>query len=280
MTIKVERVDAICGARVTGLDLSKPLTAAGIAALREHWLTHKVLVFPDQSLSHMDLERLTQDFGGFGEDPFFGTIDGSDHIAAIRRDADETTPIFAEFFHTDWSFLPVPPAGTMLYSIKIPPMGGNTLFADQVKAYNNLTDELKAQADDLIAIHSARLGYSRDGAYGDKDKGRSMDIIADDRALEECEHPFVRIHPETGQKALFSSPAYIVRFKDKSPQESQRLLMEYYRAQTDEALIYSHRWEPNMLVIWDNRSLLHAATGGYEGHARLLHRTTIADKRF
>lgn len=278
--MNVELTGAACGARVTGIDLSDPLSRETLSELRSHWLEHKVLAFPDQTLDNSDLERLTQDFGGFGEDPFFGTIEGSDHIAAIRRDADETTPIFAEFFHTDWSFLAVPPAGTMLYSITIPPMGGNTLFADQVKAYENLSDELKAQADDLIAIHSARLGYSKDGAYGEKDEGRSMNIIADDRALEEREHPFVRTHPETGEKALFSSPAYIMGFKGKTPQENQLLLMEYYRAQTDEALIYSHKWEPNMLVVWDNRSLLHAATGGYEGHARLLHRTTIADERF
>lgn len=282
MNISIEPTGSVCGARVSGLDLRRPLSSEAIAILRTHWLEHKVLIFPDQQLENADLERLTQDFGGFGEDPFFGTIDGSDHIAAIRRDADETTPIFAEVFHTDWSFLPVPPAGTILYSIKVPPKGGNTLFADQVKAYASLSEEMKEKADSLIAIHSARLGYSKHGAYGDDDQenGRSMKIISDDRALEEQEHPFVRTHPETGEKALFSSPAYIIGFKDKTPEESQLLLMKFYQTQTDEALIYSHKWEPNMLIMWDNRSLLHAATGGYDGYDRLLHRTTIAGDRF
>ena len=282
MTIHVEPTGAICGARITGIDLTQELSQAQIAELRALWLEHKLLIFPNQKLSNADLERLTVDFGGFGEDPFFGSIEGSNHIAAIQRNADETTPIFAEFFHTDWSFLEVPPAGTMLYGITIPPKGGNTLFADQVAAYARLSDELREQADKLTAIHSAKLGYSKEGAYGDNDQdsGRSMKIIASDRALEEREHPFVRTHPETGEKALYSSPAYIMGFKDKSPQENQLLLMEYYRAQTDDALVYSHKWEKDMLVIWDNRSLLHAATGGYDGYDRLLHRTTVADKRF
>lgn len=282
MEIVIEPSGAVCGARVIGVDLSQNLPADLVAELRAIWLEHKVLAFPDQKLANSDLERLTVDFGGFGEDPFFGPIDGSNHIAAIQRDADETTPIFAEIFHTDWSFLDIPPSGTMLYGLKIPPMGGNTLFADQVEAYKRLPDDLREKADGLTAIHSARLGYSKDGAYGDGDQnsGRSMKILPSDKALEEREHPFVRVHPETGEKALYSSPAYIMGFKDMSVQESQLLMMEFYRAQTDEAIIYSHKWEKDMLVIWDNRSLLHAATGGYAGHDRLLHRTTIADVRF
>ena len=123
MTIHVEPTGAICGARITGIDLTQELSEAQIAELRALWLEHKLLIFPNQKLSNADLERLTVDFGGFGEDPFFGSIEGSNHIAAIQRNADETTPIFAEFFHTDWSFLEVPPAGTMLYGITIPPKG-------------------------------------------------------------------------------------------------------------------------------------------------------------
>ncbi len=279
MGLRVDKTDAVCGAHVTSIDLSANLSETQISELRAHWLEHKVLVFPDQKLQSQDLERITEYFGGFGEDPFFEPIDSSNHIAAIQRNADETTPIFASIFHSDWSFLETPPDGTMLYGITIPPIGGNTLFADQVEAYKRLPAHLKDIADNLIAVHSTKLGYSKEGAYGDEDKdtGRSMKIIANDTALEEREHPFIRTHPETGEKALYSSPAYIMRFKDKTPQESQLLLMEFYRAQTDEAIIYSHKWEKDMLVIWDNRSTLHSATGGYD---RLLHRTTIAGKRF
>lgn len=282
MSIIVEPSGATCGARVTGIDLSQDLSAEQISELRAHWLEHKVLAFPGQKLTDEDLVRLTKYFGGVGEDPFFGSVEGSEHVAAIQRNADETTPIFASVFHTDWSFLEVPPAGTMLYGITIPPEGGNTLFADQVAVYQSLPDDVREEAENLIAIHSAQRGYAKDGAYGDQDQnaGRSMKILPSDKALETCEHPFVRTHHETGEKALYSSAAYIMGFKDKSPDENMALLGKYYALQTQNEFVYDHKWEKDMLVIWDNRSVLHSATGGYDGYDRLLHRTTIADTRF
>jgi taurine dioxygenase len=282
MSFSVKETGAACGAIVTGLDLREDLSPDLVAELRAHWVKHKLLVFPDQPLNDHDLERFTLYFGAFGEDPFFGHIEGHEHIAAIQRNADEKTPIFAEFFHSDWSFLDVPPAGTVLYGITIPPHGGNTLFADQVAAYERLPDHLRDKADALIAIHSAEFGYAPTGAYGenDRDSGRSMKIIPSEKAREKREHPFVRTHRETGEKALYSSPAYIQGFAGLPKEESDALMAEFYGYQTDEALIYSHKWQKDMLVMWDNRSLLHAATGGYDGHDRLLHRTTIADTVF
>ena len=282
MPLTITPTGAICGAVVTGVDLSRPLSADLVAELRGHWLENKVLIFPDQHLGNADLERFSSYFGEPGEDPFFGRIDGSDHIAAIQRNADEKTPIFAEVFHSDWSFLEVPPAGTALYGITIPPHGGNTLFADQVAAYESLPDKLRAKADELIAIHSAELGYAPTGVYGDDDQnsGRSMKIIPSEKAREKREHPLVRVHHETGKKALYSSAAYIQGFVGLEKEESDALLIEFYAHQTDERFVYSHPWQKNMLVMWDNRSLLHAATGGYGGYDRLLHRTTIADTQF
>jgi taurine dioxygenase len=107
-----------------------------------------------------------------------------------------------------------------------------------------------------------------------------MKIIPHESALEQREHPLVRTHPETGEKALFSSAAYINSFVGMDEEESMALLIELYTHQTKDEFVYSHQWQKNMLVMWDNRSLLHAATGGYDGYDRLLHRTTIADTRF
>ena len=282
MTLTVTPTDAACGAVATGVDLTENLSEDLVAELRAHWVEHKLLIFPDQDISNSDLERFTQYFGELGEDPFFGHIDGHEHIAAIQRNADEKTPIFAEAYHTDWSFLEIPPAGTVLYGFTIPPHGGNTRFADQVAAYERLPDDLRDKADQLTAIHSAELGYSPKGAYGDddQDSGRSMKIIPSEKALEKREHPFVRTHRETGQKALYSSPAYIQGFAGLEKSESTALMMEFYQHQTHEDLVYSHPWEKDMLVMWDNRSLLHAASGGYDGYDRLLHRLTIADTEF
>ena len=282
MPIQVEKSDATCGAAVTGVDLRQHISADLAAELRAIWLENKIIAFPDQQLNNDDLERVTLAFGDFGEDPFFGHIDGHENIAAIQRNADETTPIFAEAFHSDWSFLDVPPAGTCLFGITIPPHGGNTLFADQVTAYERLPDAMREKADKMTAIHSAELGYAPTGAYGDadQDSGRSMKIIPSEKARDKREHPFVRTHHETGKRALFSSAAYIQGFTDMEKAESDGLLIEFYGHQTDEAFIYSHKWSKDMLVMWDNRSLLHAATGGYDGYDRLLHRTTIADTQF
>ena len=279
MTLTVTPSGATCGATISGVDLTQSLCDDQIAAIRAHWLEHKLVAFPDQALEPEDLERVTRYFGEIGEDPFFGHIDGYPNICAIQRAADETTPIFAEFFHSDWSFMAVPPAGTALFGITIPPQGGDTLFADQVKAFEEMPDELRARVEDLTAVHSAALGYAPDGAYGDEDQasGRSMAIKPSEKARETCEHPLVRTHRETGKKALFSSAAYIQGFAGMEAEASGNLLMELYAYQTQEAFIYRHQWQPNMLVIWDNRSLLHAATGGYDGFDRLLHRCTIAD---
>ncbi len=279
MTLTVTPTGAACGAVVTGLDLSQEVSADLIATLRAAWLEHKVLVFPNQKLSNHDLERVSQYFGELGEDPFFGHIEGHEHICAIRRDADETAPVFAEFFHSDWSFMDVPPAGTALYSITVPPVGGDTLFADQVAAYEHLPEELRSRVEDLIAIHSAERGYAPDGVYGDSEENekRSMVILPSEKAREKREHPLVKTHHETGKKALFSSLAYIQGFVGMEKEDADALLLELYVHQSREEFVYRHKWEKNMLVLWDNRSVLHSATGGYDGYDRLLHRTTIAD---
>ena len=111
MTLRVEPSGGACGARIIGLDLSQPLDGATIAAVRAAWLKHHVVAFPDQHMSDDDLERFTLAFGGFGDDPFFAPIAGRQHIAAIRREADEQSPLFAENWHSDWSFQARPPAG-------------------------------------------------------------------------------------------------------------------------------------------------------------------------
>jgi taurine dioxygenase len=282
LMVSIKPSGACCGATITGVRLDRPLPEELVAEIRAHWLEHKVVAFPDQKLTPDQLVSFSKQFGDIGQDPFFGHIDEHPQVASIQRNADEKTTIFAEVFHTDWSFMPIPPAGTALYGITIPPVGGNTLFADQVLAYEQLPESLRSRVDGLTAIHSAALGYAPDGAYGeaDQEKGRSMKILPSEKALATYQHPLVREHPETGKRALFSSAAYIKGFVGLAKEESDALLGELYVHQSQSAFIYSHRWQADMLVMWDNRSLLHAATGGYDGYDRLLHRTTIADTRF
>lgn len=226
MALRVEPSGQACGARVTGVDLSRPLDPATVAELRAAWLEHHVLAFPDQRIGDDDLERFTLAFGGFGDDPFFAPIPGRRHIAAIRREADETTPLFAENWHADWSFQARPPAGTCLMAVDIPPVGGDTLFANQHRAWEALGPDQQARYADLVAIHSARLPYAPDGTYGARDKGRSMDIRPSEAALATQTHPLVPAHPETGRRGFYSTLGYIIGIEGLAQDAAIALLME------------------------------------------------------
>jgi taurine dioxygenase len=265
-----------CGATITGVDLRKPVGDDLAGSIRSLWLEHHVLCFPAQALTDDHLEAFTLAMGGFGDDPFIAPVPGREHVIAIERRADETSSLFAENFHSDWSFQATPPAGTCLYGISIPPVGGDTLFANQHLALERMADSLRSRIEGLVAIHSARVPYAPTGVYGANDANdRSMTIVASRNAEATQRHPLIQQHPETGRDALFSCIGYIVGIDGMDDSEAIPLLTELYRWQTREEFLYRHRWNANDLVMWDNRSVLHAATGGYDGHHRLLHRTTI-----
>lgn len=276
MTLKIEPSGQACGARVSGLDLSHPIAPDLAEQIRSIWLEHKVIAFPGQAMGDDALEAFTIAMGGFGEDPFFDPIPGRQHIAAILREADERSPLFAENWHSDWSFLPAPPSGTCLLAIDIPPHGGDTLFADQAAAFRALPEDRKDYLRSLTAVHSAQLAYAPDGTYGDRDKDRSMAIRPDISALETQTHPLVQAHPETGEETLYSTLGYIIGIEGMAQSDAIALLSELAQWQSRDEFVYRHEWENDMLLMWDNRALLHKATGGYEGHRRELHRTTIA----
>jgi taurine dioxygenase len=275
MTLTFTPSGQSCGATVAGIDLSAPLPRDAVAEIRAVWLEHHVLSFPDQNLSDDDLERFTLYFGGFGDDPFIAPIPGRAHVIAVKRKADETAPLFAENWHSDWSFQASPPAGTCLYGITIPPQGGDTWFANQHAALDMMPADLRARIDGRIAIHSARGGYAPSGMYGANDKGRSMDIRPSESATKTQTHPIIRAHPETGRLGLFSCLGYIIGIEGMDDEAARALLTELYMWQSREIFHYVHKWRAGTLVMWDNRSLLHRATGGYDGYDRLLHRTTI-----
>ncbi len=269
---------AACGALVHGINLCQPLTPAQIAEMRQAWLAHQVLAFPDQPMTVADLERFASTLGPFSPDPYFEAIPGHPHVAQVKREADETSTIFADTWHSDWSFLPQPPAATLLFGDVIPPLGGDTLFANQYDAWDALPAALKARLQDLQGVHSARRGYSREGRYGAADAGRSMAIRFDDSALATQLQPVARRHPETGRVALYVSPGYTIGIDGLPDDAAQALLAELFAHQGQERFVYRHRWRQGMLLLWDNRCLVHAATGGYAGHRRLLHRITVGER--
>ena len=277
MAIDVLTSGQACGATVTGVDLTAPLDTQTVAEIRAVWLEHHVLAFPEQPMSDDDLERFTLAFGGFGDDPFIAPIAGRDHVIAVERRADETAPLFAENWHSDWSFQATPPSGTCLFGVQIPPMGGDTLYANQHGAFDAMPADLRARLEGKMAVHSARGGYAPDGTYGSDDQAtdRSMDIRPSDEAMATQLHPIIREHPETGRLGVFSCIGYIIGIEGMADDAARELLFELYAWQTRDEFQYRHVWQQDMLTMWDNRSVLHRATGGYDGHHRLLHRTTI-----
>ena len=266
-----------CGATVTGVDLSMPLEESVRRQIRRAWVDHHVLAFPDQSLTDRALEAVTLQFGSFGREPFFLPIDGSEHVVALTRRADEKAPLFAETWHADWSFEADPPIGTCLYSLTIPPVGGDTCFINQQKALAEMPASLRQRIEDRIAVHSARGAYAPDGFYGDNDQeaDRSMRIRYSDEAYETQTHPFIMTHPESGRETLYGCLGYIIAVEGMQQEEAENLVQELYAWQIREEFQYRHQWQENMFVIWDNRSVLHRANGGYDGYDRVLHRTTV-----
>ncbi len=279
--MQIEPSGEACGAFVTGINLSAPLSRAVIAELRAAWLQHHVLVFRGQDLNDDDLERFTLCFGQFGEDPFIGPIAGREHVIAVSRLAEEKAPLFAGTFHSDWSFQEKPPAGTCLYGITIPPRGGDTVFVNQHLALAKMPADLRSQLEGKIGIHSARGAYSPEGAYGDRDKAsdRSMDILPSREADKTGTHPLIRKHPETGEPGLFSCLGYIIGIEGMPEGVARAVLTEMLAWQSRTEFQFRVTWQRGTLVMWDNRSVLHKASGGYEGFDRILHRTTIADHR-
>jgi taurine dioxygenase len=157
-------------------------------------------------------------------------------------------------------------------------VGGNTGFANQQLALAQMPDDLRQRLENKIALHSAAAAYGPDGTYGEKDQGndRSMKILFSEQANKSEPHPIIAKHPESGAETIFGTVGYIHTILGLEPEDSRQLIMDLYAWQTQEEFQYTHVWEPNMLVMWDNRSVLHKANGGYDGHARELHRLTIA----
>lgn len=264
------------GAEITGLDLSKPLPPETLAEVKEAWARHAVVWFPDQPLTHDQLEAFTLQIGPFGYDPFIASMEGRPHILELRREPDEKARNFGAGWHSDWSFQETPPAATLLHSKVVPPVGGDTLYADCTSAYDALSDVMKKLLTGLKAIHTAALPYGTKGIFAQETEKRTMKIIVSKEAEKTCTHPLVRTHPVTGRKALFVSPVYTAAIEGMTQEESAALLGFLYSHMTRDEFVYRHKWRPNMLTMWDNRCTLHYADGGYDGHLRVMHRTTVA----
>ena len=263
------------GVEVTDFSLSD-LTEENISFLRSKWVEYGLIVFPKLPLSHDEFKDFALSFGDFGDDPFISSLPDYPNIAEIKRSANEKATPFGGTWHSDWSFMKKPPSATLLHSKIIPPVGGNTLFANTEKSFAALPEKMKNRLRNLKVIHSAKIPYADDGFYALEKEERSMKILPSKEAKATYSHPMVKIHPETNKECLFINPVYTINIEGFSEDESQQLLWELYEHMIQEQFVYEHVWNEDMLIMWDNRTVMHQATGGYDGYDRLLHRITLA----
>ena len=263
------------GVEVTDFSLTD-LTRENISFLRSKWVEYGLIVFPKLPLSHDEFKDFALSFGDFGDDPFISSLQDYPNIAEIKRSANEKATPFGGTWHSDWSFMKKPPSATLLHSKIIPPVGGNTLFANTEKSFAALPEEMKNKLRKLKVIHSAKIPYADDGFYALEKEERSMKILPSKEAKATFSHPMVKIHPETNKECLFINPVYTINIEGFSEDESQQLLWELYEHMIQDKFVYEHVWNEDMLIMWDNRTVMHQATGGYDGYDRLLHRITLA----
>ena len=263
------------GVEVSDFSLAD-LTRENISFLRSKWVDYGLIVFPKLPLSHDEFKDFALSFGDFGDDPFISSLPDYPNIAEIKRSANEKATPFGGTWHSDWSFMKKPPSATLLHSKIIPPVGGNTLFANTEKSFAALPEDMKNRLRNLKVIHSAKIPYADDGFYALEKEERSMKILPSKEAKATFSHPMVKIHPETNKECLFINPVYTINVEGFSEDESQQLLWELYEHMIQDKFVYEHVWNEDMLIMWDNRTVMHQAMGGYDGYDRLLHRITLA----
>ena len=280
MGYKIINNKSSLGVEVLNFEYNDISSKQKVNDLRDLWLAYSVIVFKNLKLTHEEFENFSLAFGVFGDDPYIDSISGYKNIIEVKKNAEEKAPPFGGSWHSDWSFQECPPSATLLHSKIIPPIGGETFFIDTQAAYDDLSSKIKLKIKDLMVSHSAIRPYADDGFYAlEKDKDRSMAIKPSAKAKEFFLHPLVRTHPETKKKSLFINQVYSIIVNGLNEKDSNELLEFLFFHMGQEKYIYKHKWEKNMLIMWDNRTVNHCAQGGYQGHKRLLHRITLAGSR-
>lgn len=272
--MEIKKIAGALGAELSGLDLRQPLTESMAAEVRQAFLAHKVIFMRQQPLDANQFMRFARAFGQPIEYPFVKGIDGHPEIIEVKKLEHETVN-FGGVWHSDTTYLEVPPMGTMLLSKEIPPYGGDTLFANQVRAYEALSDTMKRLLDGLRGISSsAKADVSKtreDRLRSDGKESSPKDYVAT--------HPVVRTHPETGEKALFVNVAHTVGIEGLTEAESASLLRFLFEHQVKPEFTCRWRWETDCIAFWDNRAVQHNPINDYHGFRRVLQRITLAGTR-
>ena len=270
--LTIRKVAGALGAELGGVDLSGPLDSDTIAAIRAALNAHQVIFFRDQSLTPDQQLAFGRRFGPLNIHPYVaGMADHPEVMEIIKEPSDKLN--FGGGWHSDMSFLETPSIGSILYAVETPEFGGDTLFASQAAAYDALSEGLKATLEGLRAVHSAGREYSAKGASAQK--RASMQVAEAEGLAGEFIHPVVKVHPETGRKALYVNPAFTMRFDGWTRRESRALLDYLFEHSRQEAFTCRFNWRDGSMAFWDNRQVWHYALNDYPGQRRHMRRVTV-----
>ena len=270
--IEIEKLSPAVGAEIRGVDLARPMAPATFAEIRRAFHEHGVIFFRDQRLTPEQHIAFARRFGEINVNRFFGHVPGYPMIAEVRKEPDQKRNL-GEVWHTDHSYDAVPALGSMLLAREVPSVGGDTMFASMVAAYDALSDGLKRTLETLRAEHSSRHVFGPNAGY----LGTDLDGRLGNRELatQDAVHPVVIRHPDTGRKALYVNANFTVKIEGWTLEESQALLQHLYRHAARPEFTCRFRWREGSLALWDNRSTWHFAINDYHGERRLMHRITI-----
>jgi taurine dioxygenase len=273
----VRPFDAPLGAEVIDLDLTAPLPERDFRRVHRAHLDHHVLVFRDQRITPRQQVEFSRRFGPLQVHVLRQfQLPGHEEVLVVSNIKEDGKPLglgdAGVFWHSDLSYKELPSLGSLLHAQELPQTGGDTLFANMHLAWDRLPVELKRAIEGRRAEHSYLARYAE---LQERSPWRPNLTPAQVAEVRPVAHPIVRIHPETGRKALFVSEHFTTRIAGLPEDESRDLLAQLFAHSTRPEFIYRHRWQPFDLVFWDNRSLMHLATGCPEDQRRKLYRTTI-----
>jgi taurine dioxygenase len=257
------------GAEIEGIDLASDLSDADIAEVYQALLTYKVIFFRDQDITAEQHIAFARRFGDLEVHPV--TPADQPHREIFHLKTQPHRKSGADMWHSDVTWRETPSLGSILRGRIIPEVGGDTMFADMVAAYEGLSPAMKEWVCTLTAVH--------DGSVFATLQGKSKESFWEHFPVQE--HPVVRTNPDTGQRALYVNESFTTHIKGLSEKESDWLLAHLYAQASRPEYQCRFRWRPNSFAFWDNRSCQHYAVADYWPAMRAMERVTVVgDKPF
>ena len=258
------------GGNVMGIDLGQA-TGEDISSLKDVFAEAGVLFFHDQTLNPSQHIEFAERWGTINVNRFFTPVPDFPKIAEVRKEPDQRINIGGGW-HTDHSYDDIPALGSMLLAKELPSVGGDTLFASTVLAYEGLSDVMKETLERLSAVHSSRHVF---GKRPEMPAEMGSRLGNQQAATQDSIHPVVIEHPLSGKKSLYVNPGFTLQFEGWTVEESEPLLRFLYAHITRPEYTYRHRWKDGSMAFWDNRATWHFAINDYHGKKRLMHRVTL-----